>query len=354
MSLIRRTSDLAAEVAASAETDVVAYVANKGNFEYMISTGSTLLDLAISGGIVRGGGIPGGIMLELSGPSGAGKTSLMAEMCTSAQSRGGKIKILDPEGRLNKDYCEKFGLRITPEDYGRPDTVKEVFDIIEENWGDEDKDKKDEKKTIDVIGVDSIAALSTEMEMDSEDKMGGKRAKDFSAGLRKTARLIAQNNRIVVFTNQERDSMASFGPRRTTPGGMAVKYYASLRIRVSLDKKIERKVKVVKEEKRIIGIESMCEVIKSSIDEPYRTAPVFIIFNYGIDDTRANLQWLKDHSGASKYGIDDVQQYNAMNDAINFYESSPERVKQLKDAVITLWEEVDQALKIERKPKIRT
>ena len=350
MSLIRRTSDLAAEVASSAESDNVAYVANKGNFEYMISTGSTLLDLAISGGIVRGGGIPGGIMLELSGPSGAGKTSLMAEMCTSAQSRGGKIKILDPEGRLNKDYCEKFGLRITPEDYGRPDTVKEVFEIIEEDWGVE---SKPENKTIDVIGVDSIAALSTEMEMESEDKMGGKRAKDFSAGLRKTARLIAQNNRIVVFTNQERDSMASFGPRRTTPGGMAVKYYASLRIRVSLDKKIERKVKVVKEEKRIIGIESMCEVIKSSIDEPYRTAPVFIIFNYGIDDTRANLQWLKDHSGAEKYGVVSVQQYVAMNAAIEFYETNPERVQQLKNAVIDLWEEIDEALKIERKPKSR-
>lgn len=351
MALIRRTSELAAEVAESAKSDNVAYVANKGNFEYIISTGSTLLDLAISGGILRGGGIPGGIMLELSGPSGAGKTSLMAEMCTSAQSRGGKIKILDPEGRLNKDYCEKFGLRITPEDYGRPDTVKEVFDIIEENWGE--VDKKGEEKTIDVIGVDSIAALSTEMEMESEDKMGGKRAKDFSAGLRKTARLIAQNNRIVVFTNQERDSMASFGPRRTTPGGMAVKYYASLRIRVSLDKKIERKVKVVKEEKRIIGIESMCEVIKSSIDEPYRTAPVFIIFNYGIDDTRANLQWLKDHGGAAKYGIDGVQQNVAMNDSINFYESSPERVLQLKNAVIDLWEEINDALKIERKPKSR-
>ena len=350
MSLIRRTSDLAAEVASSAESDNVAYVANKGNFEYMISTGSTLLDLAISGGIVRGGGIPGGIMLELSGPSGAGKTSLMAEMCTSAQSRGGKIKILDPEGRLNKDYCEKFGLRITPEDYGRPDTVKEVFEIIEEDWGVE---SKPENKTIDVIGVDSIAALSTEMEMESEDKMGGKRAKDFSAGLRKTARLIAQNNRIVVFTNQERDSMASFGPRRTTPGGMAVKYYASLRIRVSLDKKIERKVKVVKEEKRIIGIESLCEVIKSSIDEPYRTAPVFIIFNYGIDDTRANLQWLKDHSGAEKYGVVSVQQYVAMNAAIEFYETNPERILQLKNAVIDLWEEIDEALKIERKPKSR-
>src|SRR5574343_580630 len=201
--LKRPTADLAQEVADAAESDVLAYAPNKGNFEFMISTGSTLLDLAISGGAVRGGGVPGGIMLELFGPSGSGKTSLMTEMCSSAQVRGGNVKILDPEGRLNKEYCEKFGLKIDPDDYERPDTVKEVFDFIEEKW---DGDKS---KVVNIIGCDSIAALSTDMEMESEDKMGGKRAKEFSAGLRKMARIIAGNNKIVVFTNQERQTMAS-------------------------------------------------------------------------------------------------------------------------------------------------
>jgi len=350
MSLIRRTDELAQEIAESAKTDTLSYSPNKGNFGYVISTGSTLLDKAISGDVVREGGIPGGIMVEISGPSGSGKSSLMTEICASAQSRGGKVKILDPEGRLQKEYCKKFGLKIQEEDYARPDTVKEVFDIIEEEW---DTDPKQESGVIHVIGVDSIAALSTEMEMESEDKMGGKRAKDFSAGLRKTARLIAQNNKIVVFTNQERETMASFGPRRTTPGGMAVKYYSSLRIRMSLDEKIERKIKVVKEEKRIIGIKSSCEVIKSSIDEPFRIAPVYIIFNYGIDDVRANLQWLKDHSKLTQFGIEGNPLFTSINDAIRYYEDSNERILLLKNAVINLWDEINQALKTDRKPKMR-
>lgn len=345
--LKRTTGELAQEISDAADSDVLAYSPNKGNFDYMISTGSTLLDLAISGGAVRGGGIPCGVMLELFGPSGSGKTSLMAEMCSSAQARGGNVKILDPEGRLNKEYCEKFGLKIRPEDYERPDTVKEVFDFIETEWED------DESKVVNIIGCDSIAALSTEMEMEKEDKMGGKRAKEFSAGLRKMARIIAGNNKIVVFTNQERQTMAAFGPKRTTPGGEAVKYYASLRIRVSLDKKLEREVVVAKKEKKIVGIESLCEIVKSSIDEPFRSAPVFIIFNYGIDDVRGNLQWLKDHTGSSMYGIPDGPSKSSMNDAIKFYESNAENVLLLKNAVIDFWEEIDQALRIERKPKLR-
>jgi len=348
MTLIRRTSDLAKEIADSAKNDELAYTPNKGNYEYMVSTGSTLLDLAISGGVVRGGGIPGGIMIELFGPSGVGKTSILAEICACAQLRGGKIKILDPEGRLNIEYCARFGLKIDYEkDYSRPDTVKEVFDIIEEDWSE------DESDIINVIGCDSIAALSTEMEMGSEDKMGGKRAKDFSAGLRKMARLIAKNNKLVVFTNQVRQTMVSFGPKWTTPGGEAVKFYASVRMKGSLSKKLERKVKIVKEERKIIGIETEFEIVKSSIDEPYRTAPVYIIFNYGVDDIRGNLQWLKDHSKSTSYGVEGKRQYQSMADAINYYESSEENIASLKEAVIDLWQDIDKALRVNRKPKIR-
>lgn len=348
MSLIRRTSDLAQEVADSAKSEQLAYTPNKGNYEYMVSTGSTLLDLAISGGVVRGGGIPGGIMMEIFGPSGVGKTSLMAEICASAQARGGVIKILDPEGRLNRDYCRKFGLDIDYEkDYDRPDTVKEVFEIIEEEWED------DESKVINVIGCDSIAALSTDMEMEKEDKMGGKRAKDFSAGLRKMARIIAGNNKIVVFTNQVRQTMASFGPKWTTPGGEAVKFYSSLRIKGSLVSKLERKAKVVVDESKIIGIESEFEVVKSSIDEPYRSAPIYIIFNYGIDDIRGNLQWFKKHTKSNRYGVEELQMYQSMGDALNYYESDPKNANLLKQAVIDLWEDIDKALRVERKPKIR-
>ena len=103
--MIRRTTEeMANEVAASINEEQKSFSPEKGNIDALLSTGSTLLDLAISGGVVRGGGIPGGIMVEIFGPSGSGKTSLLAEICASAIARGGRVRVLDPEGRLNREY----------------------------------------------------------------------------------------------------------------------------------------------------------------------------------------------------------------------------------------------------------
>ena len=98
-----------------------------GNTEIMISTGSTLLDLAVSGGRIRGGGIPGGILVEIFGPSSSGKTVLLCEIAGGVQRQGGHVMFCDPEARLNKQFAHIFGLETNKIEYTTPDTVPEVF-----------------------------------------------------------------------------------------------------------------------------------------------------------------------------------------------------------------------------------
>lgn len=319
--------------------------------ENVISTGSTLLDLAISGGRRKGGGIPPGILIEIYGPSGAGKTALISEICSSAQQKKGQIKFADPEGRLDKEYSEIYGVNITDQffDYTRPDTVKELFTSLF-SW------KPKEEKAINVFAGDSMAALSTEIEMEEQDKMGMKRAKDFSEGLRKTCRLIANNNWLVVFSNQVRQSQEK---GEVTPGGMGLPFYASLRIRIGLT---YQKSKIIKktdveingkkhEAEKVIGINSLCKIQKNSVDEPFREAPICIVFNYGIDDIRANLQYVKDVTKGTKYDAI-TKEFQSMEGAIKWIEQNNFE-NRLKERVIDLWETIQAALKMERKVKVR-
>ena len=318
-----------------------------------LSTGSTLLDLAISSGRKRGGGVPGGILMEVYGRSGSGKTSLLSELCGAAQARGGDIMYLDPEARLDDEYAKTYGVSIPEKAYHQPDTVSEMFAHFN-NW------KPDGKKgAINVVAADSLAALSTELELEKGDKMGMRRAKEFSQELRKYARKINKNKWILACSNQVRQG--DYGD--VTPGGRAVEFYSSLRISVNQVKKLfkEKKHKWVdgdgvKHEgkiiKRAFGIESHCVVTKSSIDKPYRDVPIYIIFDYGIDNIRGNLQWLKDTLGLSKYRAVD-KEYQRMDLAIDYIEEN-DLEGALDDMVIDLWNEVEATFTHRRKPKNRS
>lgn len=337
------------ESAQEEPTQDVSFEPNKGNFDLSVSTGSTLLDLAITGNRLKEGGIPGGILVELFGPSGSGKTAILAEICGSAQKRGGEVNFTDPEARLDQEYSEIYGVSVKEDffNYSRPDTVSQVFDMIF-NW------KPKNEKALNVFAGDSVAALSTDLEMDEGDKMGMRRAKEFSEGLRKTCRLIRNNNWIVAFTNQIRQDGTRGGT--TTPGGMGVPFYASLRIQVSLafpSGKIKKKVKLNSgvEVEKVIGINSVCTIIKSSIDEPYRTAPISIIFNYGLDDIRSNLQYLKDMTKATKYNAVS-KECMSMEAAIKHIEEEGLE-KKLKEKTIVMWHEIQEQFNVNRKPKRR-
>jgi len=188
-----------------------------GDTTKMISTGSTLLDLAISGGRVRGGGMPAGILVEIFGPASSGKTVLLSEIAGAIQRQKGDVMFHDPEARLNKQFARIFDLDTDEMNYSTPDTVPEVFKAVRK-W-------VPEGEGIHGVFADSLAALSTDMEMEKDegDKMGMRRAKEFSEELRKTCRVLSKNNYLMVCSNQIRQNLDAgpYGQRYKSPGGEA-------------------------------------------------------------------------------------------------------------------------------------
>ena len=314
-----------------------------------ISTGSTLLDLAISGGRFAEGGIPTGILVEIFGPSGTGKTVLLCQIAGNVQQAGGRIMFHDPEARLNKQFARMFGLNPAEIEYSIPNTVPEVFESVREWIPDPDEN------IFPLCGIfaDSLAALSTDMEMKDGDKMGMRRAKEFSEELRKTCRIITQKNILMVCSNQIRQNLDAgpWGQRYKSPGGEAIGFYSSLRLRCSGSEKL-RAIRTIKgkEHKRIVGVKTNVEVFKSSVWKPFRTAEVYIIFDYGIDDIRANLQFVKTISGDSVYKINDVKLGKSIGRAIREVEERGME-KALKEETIALWNEIEERFAEERRPR---
>ncbi len=322
----------------------------KKNTDVMISTGSTLLDLAISGTAIRGGGLAGGIFVEIFGPSGSGKTVLLSEIAGGVQRQGGQVMFHDPEARLDKTFASIFDVDFDKIHYTQPDTVTETFEEMRA-WELEDT------KVINGIFADSLAALSTNLEMDNAegDKMGMRRAKEFSEQLRKTCRIIKQKNILLVASNQIRVNADAgfYAEKTTTPGGRAIPFYASVRLRARTPEKLKKRITVKgKEVERVIGIKTTIEVYKNSIDRPYRTAPIYIIFDYGIDDIRANLQFIKDFTKQTIYTVDDIRLDKSMEKSILMVEEQ-ELEKQLREQVIDLWEEIETKFESDSRSKKR-
>lgn len=320
-----------------------------GNFASVISTGSTLLDLAISGGVIRGGGIPGGVIVEIFGPPSIGKTSFLCEVAGRAQDRKGEVKFFDPEARLSTAFAKIYGYEIDQEAIHYPDTPADIFGPIRK-W-----ELRDEKR-INLVGVDSTAAISSDLEMEDKKDEYSRRAKLFSQELRKSCRIIAKKNLIVLASNQLRGNIDAgpFSEKFSTPGGEAWKFYSSLRLKAQPLGKIKKKIKFKgKEIEKVIGVKSLVTVVKSSIWKPFRTAEINILFDYGIDDIRVNLQWMKTTLGTTSYTIDGKVQLNkSMDRAIAIVEQEGME-KDLRENVIDLWEEIEKNFVINRKRKKR-
>jgi recombination protein RecA len=186
-----------------------------------------------------------------------------------------------------------------------------------------------------------------------------RRAKVFSQEFRKFCRKVASQKRVVVFTNQIRQGESMFGSKEVTPGGNALTFYSSLRIRVGEISKIKKKVKVGgKDHERVIGIVSSAYIKKSSVDAPYRECSFPILFNYGVDDIRGNLEWLKDNTDVfgSTSGVYEWEEkkyrLKALIDKVE--DASEARLgKVFRDLVIKNWKEIEGSVRDERKPKVR-
>lgn len=321
----------------------------EGNTETMISTGSTLLDLAISGGRVRGGGVPLGIIMEIRGLEGLGKSTLLCEMGGDIIRKKGEMEYDDNEGRITNAFANIYGLDLKDVTYHRSDTVVELFEKV----------RKFSEKDNPIMGYfsDSIAALSTDMELGDGDKMGGRKAKELSQELRKIARIIRTKNILLAVTNQLRMTMNAFGKKYTTSGGKALGYYSSLILEMTRPLRnhayyteVETKGKTVKIQR---GIKTEVEVTKSSIWKPKRKAEIYIDPDYGIDDIRGNLQFIKDYTDNKVYTLNEEKLDKSLDKSIEMVEKDNLEDK-LKEETIDLWESIEKASVVERKPKKRS
>lgn len=326
----------------------------------VVSTGCTLLDLSILGGRIKGGGIPGGIMVEASGGSGSGKTALMVDIAASVQAKGGEVKVVDPEGRLDKEYASTFGCEIPIEDYSRPNLVldhkNDKGKVLEQGIEGLFNDwKPSNPDVINMFGADSIAALSTAMEMEKGDKRGQRKAKELSTFCRMLARQIAEDHKLLFFTNQLRtgNSTPTGRATKTTGGGMAVGYYSSLRIRATQKERITRNktneygLKVSK----FVGIETELNLVKNSLDDPYRKCSMFLLFGHGISDVMGNLKYIKEITKAKNFDVLD-KTYVGIWDAVSYIEDNNLEAE-LRDWVIEEWEKNEALFEFKVKPKVR-
>jgi len=347
-----------------------------GDISRVISTGSTLLDLEIMGKRVRGGGIPGGILVEIYGPNSGGKTVLMSEIAGGIQRQKGKVKFFDAEARLSKKFAEIFDFTVDDCEFGVPNQVADVF-LPLMTWnpdgppcigqynrrqkkcrecGDSDtcSDFDLDNRPINGVFIDSFAQLCGELEKGDEeiDKRGSARAKEFSQWMRKLAPKITANKWLIVGSNQIRDNQKAktdFDPKYVTPGGNAVPHAASLRLEISPASRL-RDEKTINGKKVYVeyGHCSKVKIIKNTVSGQKGSAEIQIVVDYGIDDITANLQYLKKFTPGSKYWTGD----NSLEDAIETIEQDSLELE-LKEAVIDLWEEIQDKFKKDRKPKRR-
>jgi recombination protein RecA len=284
-----------------------------------IPTGSLALDIAL--GV---GGIPRGRVTEIFGPEGSGKTTICQHIVAEAQHRGGMAAYIDMEHALDPSYAARCGVNIDNLLISQPDTGEQALEIAETLV---------RSGAVDVVVIDSVAALvpRAEIEGDMGDATMGMQARLMSQALRKLSGTINQTKTTVVFTNQLRQKIGvMFGNPETTPGGLALKFYASVRMDA-------RRVQSIKVGAEIIGNRVRVRVVKNKVAAPFRTAEFDIMYNEGISkvgdiiDLATQLEIITKRGAFFSYG--DIRLGQGRENAKEFLRQNPELSEEIETAV---------------------
>jgi recombination protein RecA len=229
-----------------------------------ISTGSLNLDIAL-----EIGGFPKGRIIEIYGPESSGKTTLALHAAAEAQKKGGVVAFIDVENALDANYAKKIGIDIDNFIISQPDSGEKALDIVETLIKSE---------TMSLIIVDSVAALAPEAELKGEsgNSFMGLQARMMGQAMRKQSAIISKTNTTVIYINQLREKVGViYGSPEVTPGGKALKYFASIRIDI-------RRTEFIKENNNILGIRTNAKIVKSKISSPFKVASFDIVYGRGI------------------------------------------------------------------------
>ena len=249
-----------------------------------VSTGSLKLDIAL--GI---GGLPRGRVVEIFGPESSGKTTLTLSAIAQAQSKGLQCAFIDAEHALDAQYAQKLGVNLQDLLLSQPDNGEQALEIV---------DALVRSGAVDMIVVDSVAALTPKAEIEGEmgDSLPGLQARLMSQALRKLTASTQQNQVLVVFINQIRMKIGvMFGNPETTTGGNALKFYASVRLDI-------RRTGSVKEGDNVVGSETKVKVVKNKMAAPFRMAEFEIVYGEGINRPAEVLELAVEHKFAEKSG----------------------------------------------------
>lgn len=288
----------------------------------VIPTGSIALDLAV--GV---GGVPRGRVVEIYGPEASGKTTVALHLISEAQKLGGIAAFIDAEHALDPHYASRLGVDIDNLLISQPDTGEQALEIAEALV---------RSSAIDIVVVDSVAALVPKAEIEGEmgDSHVGLQARLMSQALRKLTGAISKSRTTCVFINQIREKVGVlFGNPETTPGGRALKFYASLRLEV-------RRVESIKQGNEIIGMRARVKVVKNKVAPPFRQAEFDIIYGLGISREGSLLDVASDLGVLDKTG--------------SWYSYGDQRLGQGREAVRDhLRQNPDMAAKIEAEVRDR-